>query len=177
MGHVHEGLAPNAGSEILVSSRQSSASGDTKTLVQRIPVEGLLDATDPELNLQLKGGEEVRVPEAGRIYVVGNVRKPGAYPIQGGSETSVLKALAMSEGLLPYATADAYIYRREAMGNRNEIPIPLKRIIQRKSPDVPLLADDVLYIPDHAGKRAVAKTIQTLTSFGVGTLSGILVWH
>ena len=88
-----------------------------------------------------------------------------------------LKALAMSEGLLPYATADAYIYRREAMGNRNEIPIPLKRIIQRKSPDVPLLADDVLYIPDHAGKRAVAKTIQTLTSFGVGTLSGILVWH
>ncbi len=172
-----EGLSSTAGSEILVSRRQSSATGGTKTLLQRIPVDGLIDAADPELNLRLKGGEEIRVPEAGRIYVVGNVRKPGAYPIQGASETSVLKALAMSEGLMPYSTAEAFVYRREAMGNRNEISIPLKRIIQRKSPDVPLLADDVLYIPDHAGKRAAARTLQTLTTFGVGTLSGILVWH
>ena len=172
-----EGLAENAGSEILVSMKQSGESGGMRTLVQRVPIQSLIDAADPEMNLRLNGGEEIRVPEAGRIYVVGNVHKPGAYQIQGRSETTVLKALALSEGLLPYAASVAYIYRREAVGERNEIPIHLKDIIRRKSDDVTLLADDVLYIPDHTGKRAAVKTLQTLTSFGVGTLSGILVWH
>ena len=51
---------------------------------------GAIDTADPAANIKLTGGEEVRVPEAGRIFVVGNVKKPGAFAVRDGAETSVL---------------------------------------------------------------------------------------
>jgi len=47
-------------------------------------VKGLIDAADPTLNITLIGGEEIRVPEVGRVYVIGNVKKPGAFPCRTG---------------------------------------------------------------------------------------------
>jgi polysaccharide export outer membrane protein len=140
-------------------------------------VKGLIDAADPELNIRLEGGEEIRVPECGRVFIVGNVKKPGAFLLTDGEDTSVLKALALSEGLLPFATDLAYIYRREGgTGGKNEIPIELKKIMQRKSPDVALLSNDVLYIPDNSGKRRTMTTLDRLATFGAGTLSGLIIW-
>ena len=43
--------------------------------------------------------------------------------------------LALSQGLMPYAAKEAYIYRREGNGNKNEIPIPLSKIMERKAAD------------------------------------------
>jgi polysaccharide export outer membrane protein len=172
------GLSPDAGSEILVSCPQPAAAGAPAALVQRIPVKGLIDAADPELNLRLNGGEEVRVPEAGRVFVVGNVKKPGAFVLQDGAETSVLKALAMAEGLTPYSTSIAYIYRRDADAvTKHEIPIPLRKIMDRKAPDVPLLANDVFYVPDNSGRRTSMTVLDRLLGFGSATASGVLIWH
>jgi polysaccharide export outer membrane protein len=160
------GLSPEAGSEILVSRAAADPNGASASLVQRIPVHGLIDAADPALNIPLTGGEEIRIPEAGRFFVVGNVKKPGAYPIQDGRESSVLKALAVAEGLEPFATNEAYVYRREASGSKNEIAIPLKQIMQRKAPDVALLANDILYIPDNAGRRLKMSVLEKVLLFG-----------
>jgi len=160
------GLAPEAGSEILVSIPPAAGDGTAKELLRRIPIHGLINSADPALNISLTGGEEIRVPEAGRIYVVGNVKKPGAYPIQDGPESSVLKALAQAEGLERFATNQAYIYRREASGTKNEIPIPLKQIMDRKSPDLPLLANDILYIPDNNSRRRNAAILEKIVIFG-----------
>lgn len=162
-----EGLNPEAGPEILVSKAQKGPDGAPTTLVQRISVKGLLDAADPDLNLRLTGGEEIRVPEAGRIYIVGNVRRPGAFPVRDAVESSVLQILALSEGLLPFSSDHAYIYRREgALGGKNEIPIEMKKIIDRKAPDVTLLANDILYVPDNKGRRATIGLLEKLLIFG-----------
>lgn len=162
-----EGLSPDAGSEILVSKAQKGPDGTATTLVQRIPVKGLIDAADPELNLRLTGGEEIRIPEVGRIYVVGNIKKPGAFSIRDATDTSVLKLLALSEGLMPYSNDQAFIYRREgATGGKNEIAFDLKKIIDRKSPDIVLLANDILYVPEKKGKRATLAAIEKLLLFG-----------
>jgi polysaccharide biosynthesis/export protein len=170
-----EGLTADAGSEILVSKAQKGADGNPTTLVQRIPVKGLIDAADPDLNLRLTGGEEIRVPEAGRVYVVGNIKKPGVFAIRDADETSVLKLLALSEGLMPYANDQAYIYRREGgTGGKNEIPIELKKIVDRKSPDIVLLANDILYIPEKKGKRATLATIEKILLFGGGAASAAI---
>ena len=171
-----EGLAENAGPEILVSRIQPGADGRPATLVQRISVLRLINAADPEVNLRLEGGEEVRVPDAGRIFVVGNIKKPGTFPIKDASETSVLKALAFSEGLLPYAADLAYIYRQEGgVGGKNEIPIELKKIMERKSPDVVLLANDILYIPDNKGRRTTMNALEKALLIG-GGLGGALIY-
>ena len=117
-------------------------------------------------NLRLSGGEEVRVPEAGKVFVVGNVKRPGAFTVEDGAETSILKMLALAEGLAPFAGKQAFIYRREASGSKNEIPIELSKIMERKAPDAPLLANDVLYIPDNRNKRLGLAILEKLLLFG-----------
>jgi polysaccharide export outer membrane protein len=169
------GLADNAGAEILVSRPASDTKDKSITLTQRIPVTSLLNAGDPALNLHLEGGEEIRVPEAGRVFVVGNVKKPGAFYITDGSESSVMKALALSEGLDTFSGHMAYIYRLEGgSGARNEIPIELKKILHRKSPDVALMSNDILYIPDAAGVRASMKVLETSLGIGAGLGSALI---
>ncbi len=165
------GLADNAGSDILVSHQPSSAEDKSVAVFQRIPLHDLIGGENPMLNLQLEGGEEIRVPEAGRIFVVGDVKKPGAYYITDGSESSVMKALALSEGLDTFPGRKAYIYRLEGgTGGRNEIPIELKKIMNRKSPDVSLMANDILYIPDATGLRGSMKVLEV--SVGVAAAIG-----
>ena len=165
-----EGLSADAGSEILVSGSKFSAT-------RRISVRALFDSGDPSLNLQLTGGEEVRVPEVQKLYVIGNVRKPGGFPLQNGGETTLLEVLALAEGLAPFATKDAYIYRRDASGSKREIPVPLDKIMRRQSPDVPLLANDILYIPDNRAKRMTVTTLDRLASFGASTATGVIIYH
>jgi len=138
-------------------------------LTQRIPIQGLINDADPSLNIVLHGGEEVRVPDAGKVFVLGRVKKPGAYLITGSTDSSVMKALALSEGLDTFSGHKAFIYRTEAGANgRSEIPIDLKKIMDRKSPDVPLMANDILYIPDQSGMRASLKVLETTVGVGAG---------
>jgi polysaccharide export outer membrane protein len=170
-----DGLSADAGTEILVSRPRDAAGAG---LIQRIPVRGLIEEANPELNIRLYGGEEVRVPPAGRVYVIGNVKRSGAYPIQDSGDTTVLKVLALSEGLMPYSTNQAYIYRREAgKAGRDEIPIELSQIMSRKAPDVPLKADDILYIPDNKHKRMTVTALERIAGFGTATASGLLIFH
>jgi len=170
------GLSPDAGLEILVTRSQPGEHGKPTALTQRIPVKALIDAAAPELNIQLHGGEEIRVPEIGKIFVVGNVKKPGAFAIQDASETTVLQMLALAEGLTPYAGKQAFVYRREALGSKNEIPIELRKILERKAPDVTLTANDILYIPDNRGRRASMAVLEKVVSFAAGTMSGVLIY-
>jgi len=161
-----QGLREDAGREILVSHVQPGPEGKPITLTRRILVRALIDEADPELNLRLNGGEEIRVPEVGKIYVVGNVKKPGVFPVQDGADTTVLQALALAEGLMPYSNTEAYIYRREGAGQKNEIPVELAKIMQRKAPDVPMTANDILYIPESRGRKLGVAALEKMLLFG-----------
>lgn len=113
-----EGLTTDAGTEILLTRPE----GGQRDKVERIPLKRLMQDADPQVNYVLHGGEEIRVPEAGKIFVVGNVRKPGAFPIRDSADESVLKMIALSEGLTPYAAKIAYVYRRDASGAKKKFP-------------------------------------------------------
>ena len=166
------GLDADAGPEILV---QRPAADGGLGLVTRVPVKGLIEQGDPGLNMKLQGGEEIRVPEAGRIYVVGNVKAPGAFKMIDQNDTTILKMLAVAGGTTAYATKDAYIYRREANGTgKNEIPVELSKILARKAPDVQLQANDVLYIPDNKGRRMTMTTLDKLLMVSGGAVIGVL---
>lgn len=166
------GLTDNAGQEILISREQTNTDGKSTTLIQRVSVHDLYNSADPLSNLPLHGGEVVRVPEAGRFYVVGNVKNPGIFAIDDSGDSSVLKALALTHGLDRFPANIAYIYRTEGgTGGKSEIPIPLNKIMRRQAPDVQLMANDVLYIPEAHGRRATATVIGRLVIIGaaIGT--------
>lgn len=172
------GLSPNVGAEILVTRKIKSADGTIESKVQTIPVKSLVETADPQYNLTMQGGEEIRVPESSKIFVTGNVRRPGMYSMQADSDTTVLKALALSSGLDSYSAKRAYIYRRHAgTENRDELEIPLSQIMMRKSPDVKLMADDVLYIPENNGKRLTSRVLTQITGFGQTTVSGMMIYR
>jgi len=170
-----EGLAADAGPDILVSAADATGAAG---VVRRIPVRGLIDAKDPKLNLRLTGGEDIRIPEAGKVYVVGNVKHPGAFRVADNGDTTLLRALALAEGLMPYASRTAYIYRRESGddGKRSEIAVELRKIMERKSPDVPLEENDILYVPDDSSRRTTRTAIDRVLTLGGSTVSGMLVW-
>lgn len=172
------GLTATVGPTITVTHRSELADGTMHVTVQSIPIRGLIQVADPKLNVKLTGDDEVRVPEAGRIFVAGNVKRPGSFVMQDTSDTTVVKALAMSEGLQAFSTKQAWIYRERGPGvPREEIAVPLHEIMARKAPDVVLQPDDILYIPEDGNKRLTAKVLAGIVGFGTTAGAGMLIYH
>jgi polysaccharide export outer membrane protein len=159
------GLVPDqAGAEIIVTK----PNGDTSTpSIQRIPVKPLIAGSDPELNLNLSGGEEIRVPDVGKIIVAGSVTKPGPYPVLDGAANTVTTAIAQAQGTVQFFSHTAFIYRPDEKGAMHEIAVDLGGILKRKVPDVTLQARDILYVPDSSGRRMTQTAVTALT--GVST--------
>lgn len=170
------GIAESAGSEILVTHSSTDAGTESVTLTEHIPVQSLMNPNSPAANLELLAGDIVRVPVAGQVYVLGDVNKPGAINITDGTETSVLKALVLSGGVARYSGHTAHIYRvkGDRLG-RVDIPIKLKQIMEFRSPDVPLMADDILYIPDATGRRISAQALVVSLGLSV-SLADVLIY-
>jgi polysaccharide export outer membrane protein len=163
-----EGLTDEAGPEIIVTQND---------IVQHIAVKRLIDEADPAVNLRLLGNEEVRVPVAGKIFVLGNIHKPGGFSVRDPADKTVLKMVALSEGLMPFSQKTAYIVRRREGETPQEIPIELAKIMERKSPDVPLEVGDILYVPDNKSRRNTMNIVDRLAGFGSATASGLVIWH
>jgi len=169
-----EGLTPEAGPDIIVTTPQSDGA---PAVAQTIRVKDLMDGSHPELNLALHGGEEVRIAEAPKVFVIGNVKKPGSYVVQDATDLTVLKVLALAGGNLPYTQKEGYIYRETSDGKtKTEIPFQLKAMLDRKAPDVPLKANDLVYFLDNKGRRLTLGTLDRLAGYGASTASGVLIW-
>jgi len=166
------GITQVAGPNILVTHSIVGQNGKSVQATQTIPTRSLIDLADPSLNITLHGGDEILVPQAHKIYVLGNVKTPGAFPVQDNGHTTVLQGLALAGGLTPDAHKLAYIFRKDGSGAKQEIPIQLAKIMKRKSPDVHLKPDDILYVPDNGGKRFA----KTLIEFTVPAVAGALVY-
>lgn len=163
------------GNEIIVS-RPNGPSGPPS--VQHIPAKALYAGTDPELNIELIGNEEIRVPEVGKLLVTGNVMQPGVYPVLDPIEMNTVKsAIGQARGLAQYWGTTGYIYRLDNKGTTQEIAIPLRNIMSRKAPDVTLQAHDVLYIPDSSGRRITQETVTMLLGLGPAFTNAIIYLH
>jgi polysaccharide export outer membrane protein len=93
-------------------------------------------------------GDTVIVPKAAMVYVLGDVSKPGGYPINTNNSTmTVLQAIALAG----YANHTAAVGKsrlvRATPGGVVEIDLQVNAIEKGKKPDVALLADDVVYVP------------------------------
>ena len=171
------GLSDNAGPEILLNQTEPGPDGKPIARTRHISVRGLINNADADLNFKLTGGEQILVPEAAKVYVLGYVKKPAAFKVQDGSEISIMQILALSEGLAPYAGKTAYIYRANGSGGRTEISVPLAKILDRKAPDVPLLANDIFYVPDNRGKRIAMTTLDRIAPLGGAVGAALIYTH
>jgi polysaccharide export outer membrane protein len=136
-----------------------------------ISLDDLLNTGNSRFNIRVQGGDVVSVPRAGIIYVVGAVPRPGGFVMQNDhQEVTTLKALALAGGVTSTAKSDkAVILRNDPVtGAKQEVPVDLKKVLNLKGPDVALLPNDILFIPDSASKRAWHTTGSALLSLGSG---------
>jgi polysaccharide export outer membrane protein len=172
------GLRPDAGRTLtLTRSKEWGAipnvisdqrSVDHSTIAE-LNIDDTVQGRSPLSNMELRPHDVISVSQAAVVYVVGQVRRPGGFPFVGGSECSVLQALALAEGLdTTAAPKRALILRKQVGSGRIEIPVNVERILGGRAPDTPLQAEDVLFIPNNAAKSIGMKTLDTILQTATG---------
>jgi polysaccharide export outer membrane protein len=169
------GLNPDAGNTIKVTRAKkygplplANAVDDStgEYRVAQLSVRSVMQAQNPEENIQVLPHDVISVPKADLVYVIGCVKKPGGFVLNEREKISVLQALSLAEGLAPGAAgAGARILRPVgASDNRVEIPVDLKKVLAGKGSDVPLLANDILLVPTSVAKNAALRTMEAAIS-------------
>lgn len=148
------------------------SSGSSEAEGLQINLKDLLMSADPRYNVMVSPGDIVKVPPAGIVYVIGQVRRPGGFLLKTNQSLSVLQALALAEGTTSTSSEKkARIIRTEAQrGMREEIPINLKQILAGKAPDPVLQARDILFVPNSAGKTAFYRGAEAAVSIAGGLI-------
>ena len=173
-----EGSAPNGYDPVAIGGKESAgAEVDAKSYPNTVSVilRHLLNSRDPKFNVPVYAGDIVKVTRAGIVYVVGAVKKPGGFTVKGNEQITLLKAIALAEGLTNTSSKGhtRIIRTEESSGKRSEIPIDMGKILDGKAPDMNLQAADIVFVPNSAGKTALYKGTDAV----IATASGLAIWH
>jgi polysaccharide biosynthesis/export protein len=200
-----QGLADDAGDKVLVmrgsgldpvSRSRRAAQGDSSSAVGgavhsavseaadpssalpptiTVDLKLLLDSGDPVYNVPVYPGDIIKVTKAGIVYVVGGVKKPGGFAMRSNEEMSLLKAIALAEGVNDTAAKSRarIIHTDEITGQRSETPVDLGKILAGKLPDMRLKPADIVFVPRSNVKSALFKGTET----AVATASGVIIFH
>jgi len=132
------------------------------TRTVKINLKSLMEDGDPALNLVLYAGDRVTVQRAGVVYVVGAVNRAGGFVLANeGEQMTVLRAIALAGSVKSTAaTKRAVIMRKNpnAPGGSEQIPLNLNKVLEGHEADQRLMANDILFVPDSAGKKALYRT-------------------
>jgi polysaccharide export outer membrane protein len=146
------GTSPKAGQVVSISHRNEPKSLRTVTL-----------SNDPSSNIEadveIRPGDTVVVTKAGIVYVVGAVKTSTGIVLENSGGITVLQAMATAGGASATAALNSAKIIRKSPTGPVEIPIQLKKILAAKSPDVKLEAEDILFVPNSAGKTAAGMAL------------------
>ncbi len=175
LGEVSKpGIYPNLGDHKLYEI-VSEAGGFTASAAKRVsiirrnqaqPINVTLPrnlADDLSSNIDIMPGDTINVPRAPVIYVVGDVGRPSGLLVDNGSLT-VLQALALAGGTNRTAKMGGVRIIRKGPTGMTETQVPLKKMLEAKAPDIPLQADDILFIPISGGRLIAARTFEAAMS-------------
>jgi Periplasmic protein involved in polysaccharide export len=119
-----------------------------------IDLDQLLVNGDIQLNLPVRMGDTVFVPEAGTYYINGAVASPGTFRLK--DDVTVTQAVEIAGGLSTGASGVKLL--RYQNGEREVIPIDIGAIQEGEQKDIALQDQDVLYV----GKNPLISLFQSL---------------
>jgi polysaccharide biosynthesis/export protein len=170
------GLSETAGPEILIAIPPSD--GKTARKEVRVSAHNLLKMGDPDANLMLHGGEEVRVMPAGRVYIIGGVVKPGTVLLSDDRPLNLLQAVSLAGGPTPTAGRKAYLLRSsEPDPQRREIAFDFKTVMKQPDKNLVLQSNDVIFVPDSHLRRITQGGASAAASSFMYTIMGVLLWR
>ncbi|MBV9769503.1 MAG: polysaccharide biosynthesis/export family protein [Bryobacterales bacterium] len=136
--------------------------------VVEIDLKSLMEAQSSSENVLIEPHDVISIPPAQLVYVIGNVKKAGGFPLGGRPTLSVIQALALAEGLDPRAAPERARILRRGAPNDQQIPVDMKKILAGKTEDVVLRPNDILFVPSSAMKTVTTRAIETAIQIGTG---------
>jgi polysaccharide export outer membrane protein len=145
------GLSDKASGLVTISHR-----GDTEHPVT------VAVSKDPALmarsNIELLPGDTVFAAKAAMVYILGEVLKPGGYILNSTGAVTLLQVVAAAGGPTSSAALGrARMLRRTPTGLQEE-PLPLKALLRGKTADIPVSAEDIVFVPSSHTKAVLAAT-------------------
>ncbi|MBU4524776.1 MAG: polysaccharide export protein [Desulfomicrobium sp.] len=159
-----EGLSDAAGRTVQI--RRKAESGESSLVID---LDQMIKDGRQDLNVGIKGGDIVYVPEAGSVYVDGAVRRAGAYPIR--QQMSVQEAVVAAGGLQPFADSkDVKLIRYLGKGRREVARLSLEDLQSHETHGLKVRDRDVIFVESSAAStffQGVGLTLRT-GIFGFG---------
>lgn len=166
-------IRPPRPEEGVLKGKKDSDDQTPKTFM--VDLEELLVKGDLILNLPMIHGDVINIPVSGKIFVGGEVRSPGGFPLRG-KKLTVSQAVALAGGLKSDAAgAETKIFRYSEKGTGKEIlSVNVYEIQKGKEEDFYLKENDIIIVPK-SGTKTVLNEIWDfikgrIGSFSLGTL-------
>jgi hypothetical protein len=116
----------------------STIDSSGKFIVGGLKVRAVMEANNPSVNIEVMANDVITVAKADLIYVIGAVKKPGGFVLNEKENLSALQALSLAEGL------------------------------EGTAPDLPLRANDILFVPGNKAKNITVRALKAAIQVGVG---------
>ena len=113
-------------------------------------------------DLIVQPGDVVYIPPSDVFYIAGEVRAPGQFQLRQG--ITLRQAISLAGGTLFKAKLDkGIIFRTDpATGNFTEVPIDIGAVMKGEKQDIPIVGNDVIWVPNSALKSFSATVVNTL---------------
>ncbi len=145
------GFTASAGQSITVTHRNQSDKPVTVPLSRKL-------TDNPASNIAVSPGDTILVHKADVVYVVGEVGRPSGF-LMDSDNLTVLKAIALAGGTTRIAKMNGVKILRKGPNGMTEMPVELKKMLQAKLPDIPMKADDILFVPSSTRKVVMTRTV------------------
>jgi protein involved in polysaccharide export with SLBB domain len=109
--------------------------------------------------------------------VVGDVIRPGGFPVDPVQGLTIVQALSLAWGPSLNAAVGHALLIREQKGGRTMIALNLRRMLHGQDPDQPVQDRDILYVPDSFAKNLANRTMESAIQSAIGvTIYSALVY-
>jgi len=123
-------------------------------------------------NVELHPGDTVFAAKAAMVYVLGEVVKPGGYILNSTGAVTLLQVMAAAGGPTHSAAVGRARMLRRTPSGLQELPVPLKALLRGKTADIPVLAEDILFVPSSRTKAFI-----TASSMVASTTATAAIYH
>ncbi len=118
-------------------------------------------------NIIIQPSDVVYIPPTDVFYVAGEVRAPGQYQLKQG--ITLRQAISLAQGTFFKAKLDkGVIFREDPLtGKFTEVAINIGAVMSGKQQDVPILPNDVIFVPNSAFKSVSSALLMALGTSAV----------
>ncbi len=143
--------------------------------IAEVDLDELVHAANPADNIFVAPDDVISVPRADIVYVIGEVKRPGGITLHTEEKMRVLQVVAMAEGFTTSAgPKGARIMRVDPKrGERIEMAVNLKKILDGDSPDIAMLPDDILIVPTNVPRNAAKRSAEVALQM----ITGVVIWR